>query len=289
MKSALAAFCIAQCAAVVILVAVLSQVGLISVAHVNLLWSPHPIALALNPRGLGIGVKKLQAATALIRNELKTQRSLVVRPRSAYISQDYPGAVKREDTDGWSTVYLRVGNVDTCLVEHFPETMKVLDSLDVNVHTIFFSELLPGKDIAPHCGQLRGLFRLLLILDGKKERDSTALATMGVYNDHDMCFSRFASQCPTNISAAKDGRPEIIEYNVGDVVVFNDFVCHWVENHAISPRLALVINVDRTDIASWRNKLTALGSWLFSKRKLRVFTEGSNQVCENLVSAKTEV
>ena len=46
---------------------------------------------------------------------------------------------------------------------------------------------------------------------------------MGVYHDHSMCLTRFASECPSNVTEATDGKVELVHYNVGDVILFNDF------------------------------------------------------------------
>ena len=274
--------------------------------YINLIWEPHPIALALNPVEYKF-TRVLRAEVATLRDEFWRRRALAMRPRSAYRSEDYPGAVKDDDaTEGWSTIYLRVGGVDTCLTRFFPDTMRVLDEqLGTRVHTAFFSELDPaggggdgdgdgadggdgktGRTIPPHCGQLRGLFRVLTALAGTPLEGAPSLATQGALVDHDACLTRFASECPTNVTASP--LAQVVHYNAGDVVLFNDFCCHWVENHSAGPRLAFVINVDRPDFAPWRNTLTAWGSKLFSRRKLQVFVEGSEKVCAALAAAEAE-
>eukprot|EP00937_MAST-01D_sp_MAST-1D-sp2_P001776 g1776.t1 len=278
-----------------VVVVKLGALGPTPIGYINELWEPHPIALALNPEQFEF-VRVLRAARATLRREFQQRRALALRPRSAYRSKDYPGAVKDDGaTEGWSSVYLRVGTVDTCLTRFFPETMHVLDSaLGTRVHTAFFSELSPddgsgpagggaGRRIPPHCGQLRGLFRVLTVLSGDKADGAPALASQGALPLHGMCLSRFASECPANVT--RHPRAQVVHYDVGDVVVFNDFCCHWVENYSKGPRLALVINVDRPDLARWRNTLTAWGSWLFAQRKLPVFIEGSAAVCKALEDA----
>ena len=174
--------------------------------------------------------------------------------------------------------------------------MRVLDEqLGTRVHTAFFSELDPagdgstkeagaGRTIPPHCGQLRGLFRVLTALDGTPVEGAPSLATQGALVDHDACLTRFASECPANVTESPLAK--VVHYNAGDVVLFNDFCCHWVENHSAGPRLAFVINVDRPDFATWRNTLTAWGSKLFSRRKLQVFVKGSEKVCAALAAAE---
>jgi aspartyl/asparaginyl beta-hydroxylase (cupin superfamily) len=237
----------------------------------------------LNPDFDFVGI--LREAQPTIRREFLRRREYALRPRSDYTSKDYPGAVKNKAaTEGWRTVYLRVGTQDTCLTKFFPETMRVLDdSLGTRVHTAFFSELDPskgGKFIPPHCGQLRGLFRALTVLDGSPLPGASSLASQGALPDHDMCLTRFASECPANVT--EHAHAQVVHYNVGDVVLFNDFCCHWVENYSAGPRLVLVINVDRPDLPSWQNTLTAWGSWLFARHKLPVFVEGSKKVCAAL-------
>ena len=46
-----------------------------------------------------------------------------------------------------------------------------------------------------------------------------------------------------------------VEYAVGDAVLFNDALCHWVEYSGDTPRFAIILNVDRMDIATWRRVL----------------------------------
>jgi hypothetical protein len=258
------------------------------IGYVNLLYPPHPVALALNPPQLAF-TEKLRASAAAIREEFKLRREQTLRPRGEYTSEDYPGASPGEqERDNWQSIYLRTGNIDTCMTRFFPVTTAVLDSLGTRVHTAFFSELLPDrKYIAPHCGQLRGLFRVIVVLDGEKPAGAASIASFGVYHDHDMCLTRFGAQCPANITdaAAGGGKVEVVDYNVGDVILFNDFCCHWVENHATTPRLALIFNTDRDDFSDLRNTLTALGSRLFARKKLKVFREASERVCNALDAA----
>jgi len=268
----------------------LGWLGPTPIGHINRFWQPHPISLAVNPAEF-MFVSTLRREAAAIQEEFASRRNLALRPRSEYRSEDYPGAVKDDGkTEGWSTVYLRVGTVDTCLSQYFPKTMRVLDQeLGTRVHTAFFSELNPGEGdgsgryIPPHCGQLRGLFRVLTVLGGEKAKGASHLASQGALPVHDMCLTRFASECPANVTEHPEAK--VVHYDVGDVVLFNDFCCHWVENFSVGPRLALVINVDRPDLATWRNTLTAWGSWLFSRNKLKVFSEGSKRACAELEAA----
>ena len=281
---------ISKTASILCLVAVLFGVsikyfrvlGPTPLGYINKFWTPHEITLALNPNFKFVKVLRNEITT--LRDEFHGLRAIAMRPRSEYRSLEYPGAVKDDDqTVGWNTLYLRVGTVDTCLAKHFPKTMQILDQqLGTRVHTAFFSELNPGNDntgriIPPHCGQLRGLFRVLTVLDGEKLPGKTSSAMQGALVDHDACLTRFASECPENVTQSP--KSKTVRYNVGDVVVFNDFTCHWVENYSAKSRIALVINVDRPDLATWRNTFTAWGSRLFARRKLRVFLEGSKKVC----------
>jgi aspartyl/asparaginyl beta-hydroxylase (cupin superfamily) len=274
-------------AAVLKLALALGWLGPTPMGFINQIWEPHRIALAVNPPFAFVSV--LQREADVLREEFASRREAALRPRSDFRSKDYPGAVKDDSlTEGWSTLYLRVGTVDTCLTRHFPKTMRVLDQqLGTRVHTAFFSELNPdagaGRSIPPHCGQLRGLFRVLTVLGGEKAPGASFIASQGALPDHDMCLSRFASECPANVTEHPDA--QTVHYNVGDVVLFNDFCCHWVENYSIGPRLALVINVDRPDLATWRNTLTAWGSRLFASRKLGIFIEGSKKICAALDEA----
>ena len=112
---------------------------------------------------------------------------------------------------------------------------------------------------------------------------------MGVYHDHDMCLTRFTQQCPSNLTDATDGKVEVVDYSVGDLILFNDFVCHWVDNYSTTPRLALILNTDRADLPSWSNWLVGLGSRLFVQRKMGVFLEGSKQVCNALAASGVTV
>ena len=70
------------------------------IGYVNLLWSPHDIVLELNPK-LGF-VNVLREELAVMRDEFQSLRAIALRPRSAYRSADYPGAVKDDSaTVGW--------------------------------------------------------------------------------------------------------------------------------------------------------------------------------------------
>jgi len=65
-------------------------------------------------------------------------------------------------------------------------------------------------------------------------------------------------------------------------------VCHWVENRAISNRVALIINVDRPDLSQLENSLTAWGSKLFVWRKMSVFLKNSEKVCRAMALGEDE-
>lgn len=258
--------------------------------YVNKLYPPNPVPLALNPPQFDF-IPILQKHHETFRDEFHSRREAALRPRSDFSSKEFPGALgglAKEEAVGWNTLYLRLGTQDMCLTEYFPKTMAILDKeLGTRVHTIFFSELQPGKEaIAPHCGQLSGLHRVITVLAGEKQDGETSLASMGAYDDNEMCLTRFTKHCPVGINVT-DQTPDakklrLVHYNVGDVIVFNDFVCHWVKNKAKGPRLVMVINVDRPDVASFSNFLTAWGSWIFSRKSLAVFREQSQKACDRL-------
>jgi len=278
----------------------LHALGPTPLGYVNKLFPPSPFVLRLNPSPTDLPFSQvLRDHYQTFRDEFFAQRAQVSRPRANFYSKEFPGALRNEtDLDGWSTTYLRLGTADTCLTKYFPRTMHVLDDLigkqlGVRVHSIFFSLLAEGKDwIAPHCGQLAGLWRAITVLSGEKREGAESLAVQYGYEDDAMCLTRFSKDCPSDLfdaidkkKNAQDAVPAKIKaayYNVGDVFLFNDFTCHAVRNFAKGERLVMVVNVDRHDMNPVSNTLVAWGSWVFSQKTLSVFREKSLPLCKGI-------
>ena len=265
-------------------------------AHLNKLYPPHPTVLAKNPSTAEFPwVKPLQTAMPRIIEEfiqVSTAQGLAMLPERAYLSKSFQGGVEEatlaEEGNGkeWEWAILRAGMFDTCLAAHFKQTMKVLDSLQVPVHTAFFSVLYPGKSLPPHCGETRALYRFIMVLDllgapSEQEKGVTERSTMSVLEDHEMCMPRFAKSCPKEV--ARNGtHVSTVEYGVGDMILFNDFVCHWVQNGFTRPRLALIINVERQDIPSWKRWFIRGVTQAYMLGKGGKFSSAAEQACAKI-------
>eukprot|EP01062_Namystynia_karyoxenos_P044786 TRINITY_DN33052_c0_g1_i1.p2 TRINITY_DN33052_c0_g1~~TRINITY_DN33052_c0_g1_i1.p2 ORF type:complete len:320 (+),score=94.84 TRINITY_DN33052_c0_g1_i1:68-961(+) len=248
--------------------------GRVGLGHINLLFDPHEVTIALNPSGPGLEwVGALRERIPEIRAEANAVGERMLQPHEAYLSKEFQGGkevgeageVRGGAAAGekpWDWAILRAGGVDTCLAAHFPRTLKaVSDALGDGgrLTTAFFSRLSTGRDLPPHCGETRGLFRAVFAVDGP----TGVVARQTVLNDHSACMLRFAKPCPANLTRLQPPLTSAVEYGVGDAVVFNDFLCHWVEYRAAAPRLALIVNVERADVPPWRTAVLRAVSSVF--------------------------
>lgn len=265
-------------------------------AQLNKLYPPHATVLAKNPSSEEFPwAAKLQTAMPQILEEfiqVSTAQGLAMLPEKAYLSKSFQGGLeeasfaRQSSGKEWEWAMLRAGMIDTCLATYFKQTMGVLDSLKVPVHTAFFSVLHPGKSLPPHCGETRALYRFIMVLDllgppSDGNNMEVQRSTMSVLEDHDMCMTRFAKSCPKEL-ARNSTHVNTVEYGVGDMIIFNDFVCHWVENGFTRPRLALIINVEREDIPMWKRWLMRGVTKAYMLAKGGKFRSAAEKACDKL-------
>ena len=255
-------------AASAVIVPIVSLVAYIrpTVGHINLLFEPHRITIAVNPDLEW--AQRLRSMIPSVISEVLPLAELLLQPHETYLSSDFSGGVDLHQSRSgtWDWAILRAGTKDTCLAKWLPLTMDSIDAAlalsGQRVHTAFLSRLGVQRTLPPHCGETRGLFRLILALDGPPG----IVARQTVLNDHHACIRRFARPCPTELADMSQAdvvgnRTTTVEYAVGDAVLFNDALCHWVEYLGDEPRLALILNVERIDVPRWRRAvLTAISN-----------------------------
>lgn len=260
------------------------------IGHLNLLFEPHPITIALNPEDDFPWVAALRREIPTIRAEVLQNAHRAMQPHESYLSKELTLGVDipsngTTERPPWDWGILRAGTVDTCLAEFFPRTMSAiqgaLSSEDgQRVHTASFSRLGVGRTLPPHCGETHGMFRIILTVDGPKDG---VVARQTVLNDHNACLDRFAKPCPSELASLDDDGIAVkitsVEYGVGDAIVLNDFLCHWVEYVGDSPRIALILNVERTDVPLWRRYLLLAFSKLFIRIKGGTINEAAQNAC----------
>lgn len=117
----------------------------------------------------------------------------------------------------WNAALLRVYNADTNLVKHFPKTSEILSQIP-NCTTAMFSELPPGKHLAPHKGIYKGVLRYHLGLI--------------VPQPHTAC-TLVVNHTPYHWQEGRD-------------VMFDDRFLHEAKNDSSEPRVVLLLDIKRT-------------------------------------------
>jgi hypothetical protein len=260
------------CAVAVVLVSLFLATSRPTIGHINLLFEPYEITIARNPE-LAF-VERLRALIPALQHELAPHVERLMQPHEAYLSHEFAGGVElgrvhqhQTSEPPWDWGILRAGTADTCLAARLPAVMAAVDAAlqqsGQRVHTAFLSRLGKRRVLPPHCGETRGLLRIILVLDGPPG----VVGRQTVLNEHSACLRRFAKPCPAELAQGDTSAiakevglyanltTTTVEYAVGDAVVFNDALCHWVEYLGEVPRLALILNVDRTDVPAWRRAL----------------------------------
>lgn len=119
-------------------------------------------------------------------------------------------------TEGWKALFLRVFNNDTEMVEHFPETIKLINSCPCT--TAYFSMLEPGTHIPAHKGVYKGVYRYHLSLIAPR--------------DWHNCF------------IIVDGK-KLHWKEPGNDIMFDDMYLHEVYNNTSERRMVLFLDIKR--------------------------------------------
>jgi len=119
-------------------------------------------------------------------------------------------------TEGWKALFLRVFNNDTELIEHFPETMKLINSCPCT--TAYFSMVEPGTHIKPHKGVYAGVLRYHLSLIAPRQWENCFIIVDG-----------------KKLHWGEPGRD----------VMFDDMYLHEVQNNTVDRRMVLFLDIKR--------------------------------------------
>ena len=147
----------------------------------------------------------------------------------------------------WGFLWLRLYGQQTQLAQSFPHLIKLYDSLPVEVYSLGISKLDPGRGDVTHFGEFRGTWRQLLTLEAPALPEAIHL---GLYpygpGSCDSIWTRpeeFQEKCRSIMS-----KPLIHRYETGKDILFDDTVWHFIHNNASSRRVALWVDVVRTDL-----------------------------------------
>jgi beta-hydroxylase len=125
------------------------------------------------------------------------------------------------DSDGkWRTLYLRVFNKDTDVMEKFPKTRELINKAPCTL--AFFSILEPGAILDPHYGIYKGVLRYHLALKVPKES-----------NECYLCISD------------KDGIVKRVKWEEGGDIIFDDMYMHYAVNNTKERRVVLFMDIKR--------------------------------------------
>lgn len=79
--------------------------------------------------------------------------------------QSYFNSSMVEENDTWKTISLKWWGINFYEnAKHFPETLKIINSVD-DLVSVSFNKLEPNGKIKPHCGDTNGIFRCHLGLE----------------------------------------------------------------------------------------------------------------------------
>lgn len=163
-----------------------------------------------------------------------------------YFLEVDPQTMGKAQKRTWGFLWLRFYGHDTRLAKEFPEIMAVYNSLPVNIYSIGISALEPGRGDTTHFGEYRGTWRQLLTI----ETNADERTLLGLYPHGDgQCDSiwthpdTFEAECRGSMAA-----PLVHRYVSGKDILFDDSVWHFVDNKSQKRRVALWIDVARTDL-----------------------------------------
>jgi len=153
----------------------------------------------------------------------------------------------------WGFLWLRLYGLDTKLAKEFPTIMSVYDSLPVEIYSIGISMLDPGRGDFTHYGEFRGTWRQLLTLEAADPDTGDAGAYLGIYPHalFGICDSIWTSPQDFQNICLKQNlmRPPLIHrYQTGEDILWDDSVWHFIDNDTLQRRVALWIDVIRTDL-----------------------------------------
>lgn len=154
----------------------------------------------------------LRARWMIIHSEFDLYRSKIPRYRDI----DSVQTPVDNDVQHWNVLMLRLYGKNTIHAKKFPKTMKYINNIKVNIPTVFFSILEPGKTIPPHVGPWNGILKYHLALDIPIEGE--------VYLD---------------VNGIKK------EWKQGKDILFDDTFTHSAYNISNKSRVILLLEVER--------------------------------------------
>lgn len=178
---------------------------------------------------------------------------------------DYGKAQRRT----WGFLWLRLYGQDTKLASEFPDLVGLYDALPVEVFSLGISSLEPGRGDVTHFGEFRGTWRQLLTIEtGRSDGSADDGVYLGLYPyGPDQCDSiwlqpdRFLSEC---IGRGRMNPPRIHRYVEGEDILFDDSVWHFIDNESSNRRVAIWVDVVRTDLTIWQRIILRLFMFLAS-------------------------
>ena len=218
---------------------------------------------------------------------------------------------KRFDAQSkWKVLFLRLYKVDTCAAPHFPRTIRLIEkeSSSLNVQTIMFSRMAPGKHLSNHVGPNKGVIRLLIGLKIPNNNNN---------NNHDD-----DSEQPTrpylkvyscvhypDLGNVQDPScaPFVHEWHTaGQEIAFDDSFGHAAgnpsnnnnnnnnDNNQEEERIALFLDLARHDLKGWRERLInyivlLVIRYLPADPGKDILIQGTNQFCERVGLSSVQV
>jgi ornithine lipid ester-linked acyl 2-hydroxylase len=116
----------------------------------------------------------------------------------------------------WNFLFLKVYNVETDKLQHFPKTKELLSHIPR--HTSVMISILPaGKSLAPHCGSYKGVLRYQLALIVPKDN--------------------------INCKLVVNNKP--YWWKEGEDLMFDDTIVHYVVNNTDEMRVVIMLDIQR--------------------------------------------
>lgn len=169
-----------------------------------------------------VGIHELQENWEVVFDEF-------IKYSTSHEIQSHFNSTMVEKPKTWRVRSLRVWNTEMyCVQKHFPQTMKLLNSIP-NTVSIGFNILEPNSKIRPHCGDTNAIYRCHLGLQIPIESYKCAIKVL----------------------------QEEKQWQKGKVIAFEDAFVHEAWNNSSEIRIILLFDILKPQFAEQKLKICA--------------------------------
>lgn len=144
--------------------------------------------------------------------------------------------------ESWQVLWLKLYGLNTCLPGEFPRTVELVRASGLPVQSIMISRLAAGDTLPRHTGPTNGVLRLLMAIHTSSTPEYPYLEVWDT----------------KNVGQSYTEKPHRLEFQLGELVVFDDSYVHASHNPTSDERIVLWLDLERRDFKGWRE-------WLWNK------------------------